>query len=181
MSNEFPKKSERGQFNSVQLNIVTFVDVYKAIATKTLAGNLYMMDNSLDSDCRGTAHLKTTCKQNQVLNWIIYPMDMDRRIDGSWPPMVKINNIVFLSEDSEKVVDHRVCTEFKVYGGPDKIRSKETPVYYYWAGTVLSELPPDVYNYRFVLELEQEGTTDKLYLNTVEKPSLKVITVEKPS
>jgi hypothetical protein len=63
----------------------------------------------------------------------------------------------------------------KVYGGPDMMRHRYCPVYYYWAGAVLSTLKPGVYNYRFVLELEQEGKKEKLYLHTQEKPSLKVI------
>lgn len=176
MLNKSLKESEHGQFNSVQLNIVVFVDVHKAIAAKSLDGNVYMMDNCPDSDGRGTPDLQTTCKQGQTLNWIIYPMDMDRRIDGSWPPMVKINNIVFLGDDGKKDADHTVCSELKVYGGPDKIRSKETPVYYYWAGTVLWDLPSGVYKYRLILELDSDNPGAR-YMN-LNTPSLKVIPVQ---
>lgn len=174
------EKPNPGQLNSVQLNIVTVIDLDKAVATGTLDGTLYMMDNSLGGEGQGTAHLQTVCKQGQVINWIIYSMDMEKRPGGSWPPMPRINNIVFLYDhegDYEGVAECKVCTEFKIYGGPDLIRSSVTPVYYYWAGTVLSDLPTGVYNYRFVLELEQEGTNEKVYLNTVEKPSLRVIKV----
>jgi hypothetical protein len=34
-----------------------------------------------------------------------------------------------------------------------------------------------VYRYRLVLELEQENTKEKLYLNTTRHPSIKVIGV----
>lgn len=174
------EKQNPGQLNSVQLNIVTFVDLPKAVAAGTLDGALYMIDNSVGGLGEGTAHLQTICKQGQALNWIIYPMDMDRRPDGTWPPMPKINHIVFLDSelgDEEDVAEAKICTEFKIYGMADLIRSTYTPVYYYWAGTVLSTLAPGVYSYRLILELEQEGKKEKLYLTTVDKPSLQVLEV----
>jgi hypothetical protein len=173
------KKQNPGQLNSVQLNIVTVIDVHKAVATGTTQDTLYMMDNSVGGTGQGTAHLQTVCKPGQVINWIIYPMEMEKRPDGTWPPMPKINNIVFLDSqqegDAEEFSEFKIMTELKVYGGPDMMRSPFCPVYYYWAGTVLSTLHPGVYNYRFVLELEQEGKKEKVYLNTAEKPSLKVV------
>jgi hypothetical protein len=165
---------ERGHFNSVQLNLVTFVDVYRALATKSLEGNVYMMDNCVDSAGQGTPNLQTTCKQGQVLNWIIYPLDMNKRINGVWPPMVEINNIVILQDDGD-VVDHKVFDNLKVYGPPDKIRSPLTPVYYYWAGMVLQELTVGEYPYRMILKLDSMGT-DPLYLN-LDTPALNVIAV----
>jgi len=172
------KKQNPGQLNSVQLNIITIVDLHKAVRTGTLKDALYMMDNSVGGLGQGTPSLQTICKPGQVLNWIIYPMDMEKRPDGTWPPMPKINNIVFLDDqegDYDDFAEAKVCTELKVYGGPDMMRSPYCPVYYYWAGALLSTLKPGVYNYRFVLELEQEGKKERVYLNTVEKPSLKVV------
>jgi len=175
MTNGIQKIQKGGQFNSVQLNLVIFVDVEKAILMNSLEGNVYMMDNSLDSNGRGTPNLKTVCKQGQALNWIIYPLNMNRRIDGTWPPMVKITSIVFLREDGERVADHQVCSKFKIYGGPDKIRSKYTSVYYYWAGTVLHDLPPGEYKYRLILDLDSNNSNSlEMNLNT---PSLDVIKV----
>ncbi len=174
------KKQNPGQLNSVQLNIVSVIDVRKAVETETVKDTIYMMDNSVGGTGQGTGHLQTVCKQGQVINFIIYAMDPEKRPDGTWPPMPKINNIVFLDVDKgdeEEVAEAKVMTEFKIYGGPDMMRSPYTPVYYYWAGTVLSTVPPGIYPYRFVLELEQEGKKEKVYLNTVEKPSLKVIAV----
>jgi hypothetical protein len=171
------RKQNPGQLNSVQLNVVTYVDVAKATATASLQNALYMMDNSVGGPGAGTARLQTPCKQGQVINWIILPMEIDKRPDGTWPPMPKINGIVFLDNelgDEQDVAESKVCTEFKIYGGPDLMRSPFTPVYYYWAGTVLSTVTPGVYSYRFVLELEQEHKKEKLYLNSVEEPSIRV-------
>lgn len=174
------KKQSAGQLNSVQLNVVTVLDVHKALRTKSLKDTLYMMDNSVGGIGQGTDHLQTICKQGQVINWIIYAMDKEKRDDGTWPPMPKINNIIFLDDqegDTDDVAETKICTEFKIYGGPDMMRSPYCPVYYYWAGAVLSTLKPGVYNYRFIIELEQEGKKERVYLNTIEKPSLKVIEI----
>ncbi len=174
MSGKVAGKEFPGQLNSIQLNVVAIVDVQKAIATQVLAGNLYMVDNSVNSQGLGTACLQTVCKQGQVINWIIYSMDMDRRPNGSWPPMARINNIVFLGPDGEETADLKVCTEFKIYGAPDKNYSKQTPVYYYWAGTVLPNLPLGVHKYRLIIELDRPAPEQPLYLN-LDTPSLSVV------
>lgn len=163
-----------GVFNSVQLNLVTFVDVYNTNANQTTEGNVYMMDNCIQSTGQGTDHLQTVCKQGQILNWIIYAMDCSKRPSGVYPPTVKINNIVFLNESGNDVASIQLFRELEIIGGPDKIRSKYTSVFYYWAGALLSDIPPGVYNYRFVLELATEDPTKKNYFN-VNTPSLKII------
>ncbi len=160
--------------NSVQLNIVIFVDVRKAVKANSLENAVFMMDNSVGSLGQSTPGLQTCCKQGQVLNWIIYAMDMDRRPDGSWPPLARISNIVFLEEGGDDVSAVRVCQDLKIYGSVDKIRSKYTPVYYYWAGAVPIELPEGIYRYRLVLELENEGKQNSTYLN-LDTPSLRVV------
>ncbi|MFE7525102.1 hypothetical protein ACFU7Y_05210 [Kitasatospora sp. NPDC057542] len=173
-------KQNPGQLNSVQLNIVTLVNMERATANRSLGDAMYMMDNSVGGSGQGTRQLETVCKQGQVLNWIIRPIDMERRLDGTWPPMPKINNIVILDTelgDEEDVAERKLFTELKIYGMPDRMRSPLTPVYYYWAGTVLSTAKPGLYRYRLVIELEQEGTKEKLYLNTVDHPALRVIEV----
>ncbi|MDR1369499.1 MAG: hypothetical protein LBJ72_05140 [Dysgonamonadaceae bacterium] len=164
-------------FNSVQLNIVAFVDVQKAIALKTLEGCIYMMDNSPMSTGQGTSRLQTTCKQGQTLNWIIYAMDSEKKPDGSWPPSVRINNIVFTDKESQDVSTSLICENLRIYGAPDKIRSNYTPVYYYWAGTVPLDLSPGKYRYRLILELENEKTDKCEYLN-LETPVLNVISIK---
>jgi hypothetical protein len=170
----------RGQLNSVQLNIVTLVNMERAAATGSLDDAMHMMDNSVGGVGQGTSHLETICKQGQVLNWIIRPIEMDKRPDGTWPPMPKINNIVFLDTekgDEEEPAERRIFTELKIYGMPDRMRSPFTPVYYYWAGAILSTAPPGVYRYRLVLELEQDNKKERLYLNTVNHPSVRVLEV----
>ncbi|MFI6300016.1 hypothetical protein ACIBEJ_51075 [Nonomuraea sp. NPDC050790] len=174
------EKQNPGQLNSVQLNIVTLVDMEKATEEKSLTDAMYMVDNSYGGSGQGTSRLETVCKQGQVLNWIIRPIDMEKRPDGTWPPMPKINNIVFLDTevgDEEDVAEKKVCVELKIYGAPDKMRDPWTPVYYYWAGTVLSTAKPGVYKYRLIVELEQDGKKEKLYLNTENHPSIRVIPV----
>ncbi|MCF2530229.1 hypothetical protein [Yinghuangia soli] len=174
------EKQNPGQLNSVQLNIVTLVDMERATESGMLAGAMYMMDNSIGGTGQGTNRLETVCKQGQVINWIVRPMDMERRLDGTWPPMPKINNIVFLDTelgDEEDVAERRHFSELKIYGMPDRMRSPLTPVYYYWAGTVLSTAKPGVYRYRLILELERENSKEKLYLNTVDHPAIRVIEV----
>jgi hypothetical protein len=169
-----------GQLNSTQLNIVTLVHMQRASATKSLDGAMFMMDNSNGGSGQGTGHLETVCKQGQVLNWIIRPIDMGKRPDGTWPPMPKISSLVFLgSEPGEEneVATKRITSELKIYGMPDEMRSPYTPVYYYWAGTILPTAEPGLYRYRLVLELEQEDSKDSLHLNTAESPSIRVVTM----
>ncbi|MFI5801497.1 hypothetical protein [Streptomyces sp. NPDC051561] len=173
-------KQNPGQLNSVQLNIVILIDLEKATENNSLDDALFMMDNSVGGSGQGTQHLETVCKQGQVINWIIRPLDMEKRLDGTWPPMPKINNIVFLDTelgDEEDVAERKIFTELKIYGMPDKMRSPLTPVYYYWAGTVLSTAKPGVHRYRLVLELEKENSRERLYLHTEEDPSIRIIGV----
>lgn len=167
-----------GQLNSTQLNIVALVHMQRASATGSLDGALFMMNNSAGGAGRGTGQLETVCKQGQVLNWIIRPIDMDKRADGTWPPMPKISSIVFLdpeSGDEQDVATKRITSELKIYGMPDEVRSPYTPIYYYWAGTILPTAEPGLYRYRLVIELEQENGRDALHLNTTDHPSVRVI------
>ncbi|MFG2003957.1 hypothetical protein ACGFNU_32850 [Spirillospora sp. NPDC048911] len=173
-------KQNPGQLSAVQLNIVTFVDMEKVAATGTLEGALYMMDNGNGSTGQGTGDLQTVCNQGQVLNWIIRPLDMETRPDGSTPPMPKINNIVFLDntvDGAEKVANSKVCAELKVYGMPDFTRHPLTPSYYYWAGVVALTVEPGVHEYRLSLELEQEGKKERMFLRSETRPSIRVLAV----
>lgn len=166
-----------GIFNSVQLNLVLFVNVAKANLQDSLDGCVFMMDNSVGSVGQGTDHLETRSKQGMVLNWIIYAMDADKGPDGTFPPSVRINNIVFLDDNGEDVEDFRVCQRLAIIGGPDKVRSKYTAVWYYWAGTVRPDLPVGRYKYRLVLDLDTADPTKQRYLN-LNTLALNVIPVE---
>lgn len=159
------RTQEKIQFNSTQLNIVSFINVKKANDTQSLKNNIFITDNNIESIGRGTDSLQTRCKQGQTLNWIIYAMDSQKRPDGTWPPMAKINNIVFLDENGNDVELVKSCSELKIYGGPDKIRSNFTPVYYYWAGVLKTEIPPGIYKYRLIIELDTEIPGQKNYMN----------------
>lgn len=163
------------KFNSVQLNLVYWVDVHKALRNQSLEGCVYAMDNGIDSENQGTDQLITNCKQGQTLNWIIYAMDAIQLPDGSWPASVRINNIVFLDENGTDVSPFRLCDELAILGGPDKIRAPYTNVYYYWAGTIISELPPGKYQYRLVLEIDQGKINKKTYLNVPNNFTLNVM------
>lgn len=173
-----------GQLNSVQLNIVTFVNVARAVATRSAAGNVFMRDNSIGSVHQGTHRLRTMCKQGQALNWIIVALDSQQRPDKSWPPMPKINNIVFLDAEETNVADRLICTQLAVYGGSDRQRSPLTPVYYYWAGIVMPTLIPGVYPYRFIVELPVASTAPggagAIHLN-FDGPSLRVVPISTTS
>lgn len=167
-------KQSHNPIQVVQLNIVTFVDVRSANATSSVYGNVHMADNNILSRRRGTPHLQTVCNPGQTLNWIIYPIDAQRRPNGTWPPSVRINNLVFLNRGRTGVSGIKICTGFKIFGGPDAMRSPQTPVYYYWAGTLVNGLAPGVYPYRFVLELDTEDPRRRNYLN-FDTPSLQVV------
>lgn len=169
VENPFP-----GQLASTQLNIVTLVDVAGTLATETMVGHAWMMDNSSDSPGKGTDALETVCRAGQVLNWLVYCMDTAKRPDGTWPPFAKIVNIVFLGDDRSSVFGTKVCADLKVYGGPDAIRHRYTPSYYYWAGAVMPNLMPGLYQYRLVMEVET-GKPGETRHHTMDGPSLRVL------
>lgn len=169
-----PVKKTYKAFNSVQLNIVTIVDVAKILRNDSAEGCVYMMDNNVNSQGQGTSNLQTVCKGGQTLNWIIYAMDSNQLPDGSWPASVRINNLVFVENDRTETETLRVCDELKIYGGPDRINSRYTPVYYYWAGTVSPSIEGGIYNYRFVLQIDIPGQSKSLYYN-FDTPSLLVL------
>lgn len=163
-----------GQFNSTQLNIVTVVDVANTLATQSIEGRAFLMDNSPHSPGKGIIQLQTICKQGQALNWLIYCMNTDKRPDGTWPPMARIVNIVFLDSDGKGVLGTQACSELKIYGGPHEIRNPYTPSYSYWAGMVRPDLPPGIYKYRLVLEYDATDGEAKHYFE-ISTPSLRVL------
>ena len=172
IQNPFP-----GQLNSTQLNVVTVVDVANTLTAGTIIDSSWMMDNSPDSTGKGTTNLQTVCRAGQVINWLIYNMNTDKKKDGTWPPFAKIVNIVFLRNDRKVVFGTKVCADLKVYGGPDAVRSKYTPSYYYWAGSVMPNLSPGLYAYRLVVELETGKPGEVRHYN-IDGPALRVLPME---
>lgn len=164
---------------STQLNILTRIDVAGATRSGGLDGHAALIDNSGDSTGEGTAQLRTVCRQGQVLNWLVYCADMNRRLNGSWPPFARISNIVMLQADGA-VQNTQVCTNLKVYGSVDKVRSPLVPVYSYWAGIVRPDLPPGVYPYRLIIECSTEDANKKQYFN-LDGPSLEVLPLDSPA
>jgi hypothetical protein len=180
MMTKINSKESGMNFNLLQLNIVTVVNMRQTLWTGKCEHTVFGQDNNLESYGQGTGTLQTYCKQGQTLNWIIYPIDQERQANGEWPPSVKINNLVFLTPDGKDVSHFKVCSDLKVYGGPDKIRSQWTPVYYYWAGTILADLAPGLYPYRLVLEFDTWEKGRTLFLN-YDGFSLNVLPISSPT
>ncbi|NRB39912.1 MAG: hypothetical protein HRU20_15830 [Pseudomonadales bacterium] len=173
-----PKKNNIGQLNAVQLNIVTIIDVYKALQNNSLDNCVYMVDNTPEKLNTANAELRTTCRQGQVINWIVYPLDMEPRVDNEWPSFPKIVNIVFLNEYGDNVSELKVCSECNIYGAPDKIRTPYAlydMLYLYWAGIVVPDLRPGTYKYRIIFELQPAGEGKKAVYFNLDSPSLQVI------
>lgn len=162
--------------SSVQLNIVTSIDVAGATYTGRLDGKVGLMDNSAKSTGKGTTALKTVCKQGQILNWLIYARDMQQRPDNSWPPSARIVNIVFLNSDGT-VRETQTCNPLRVFGGPEKIRSPSTPVYYYWAGEIKPDIKPGIYHYRLVIQCDTPYPGTPKFFN-LDGPSLEILPMD---
>jgi hypothetical protein len=136
-----------------QLNIAIVVDVNNTLQTGTLEGHAFLMDNSPDTVNKGGETLETVCVQGQVLNWLVFCLNMDKLPNGSWPPFARIVNIAFLDDDGD-VQLRNVMTELQIYGGPDAVRRQGTASYYYWAGLLPYDIPPGSYRYRLVMEVD---------------------------
>jgi len=61
-----------------QLGIVILVDVENALTEKTLSGNCYFVDNNryAGSTGEGSGRLVTMVNGNQILNWLVFPLDV---------------------------------------------------------------------------------------------------------
>jgi|AGTN01.1.fsa_nt_gi hypothetical protein len=136
-----PRETTR---NSIQVNVISVIDVARAVTTGTLDGALMFVDNSVDraghpSPGRGTLSLATQCNQGMVINWIVNTV-------GPYgvPAPVSIRNIQF---------DEPVCLKLQAYGAVDVAHSPDylpgvTPSYNYWAGLLRPDIEPKRYRYR---------------------------------
>ena len=138
------------------INIITVVDVIGALSDGTLDDNLWMMDNSpWQSIDQGTANLSTLCHPGQLINWVIYAIDLQT-------PVV-IRNITFIGVDGSSGIQHQVDGTGVE---SDKLHLNV------WSGVVPYYIVPCV-KYRYRLELQMyEGKNSTLYVDT---PSLKRI------
>lgn len=151
----------RYDYYTNQMNIVVFVDVRKVLRTKSGADAVWLYDNTGTDEGNGTTRLASLCKPGTVVNWLVYSLDMERRVDGTWPPMAQIRNIVFLDADGGNASRVSPFEELKIFGGPDKVRSMYTPAYSYWSGNVRMDIGEGRCPYRLVIGVDdaKSGTT----------------------
>ncbi len=176
------KEITAGVVNGIQLNIVSVIDFKRANLTQSLEGSIYMSDNSFHSINKGTDSLETVCTQGQVLNWLVYPTNIDQLTNPFiYNPTVRISNIVFINENGE-VYQQKICENLKVYGSLEKGRPYlQPPVFYYWAGSVQPNLPIGKYRYRLIFELDNfYSPAIKSYLN-LDTASLNVVPLTAPT
>lgn len=137
------------------INVITVVDVSKALSDKTLENNIYMMDTSWNSTGQGTDKLATACYPGQRINWIIHAIDVQT------PALIE--NIVFIiDEERERSGAFKFSVELTAGGEPH---------FHYWAGVVPCYLPFGSYSYRLIIQMGK-GKASVLYADT---PSLNVI------
>ncbi|MBC7953684.1 MAG: hypothetical protein H7Z12_17940 [Rhodospirillaceae bacterium] len=135
--------------NSIQVNVISVIDVARAAATGSLDGALMFVDNSVDqagqpSPGRGTLSLVTQCNQGMVINWILETVG-----PYGTPVPASIRNIQF---------DEQVCFKLQTYGAVDVEHSPDylpgvTPSYSYWAGLLRPDLKPKRYRYRIEYQI----------------------------
>lgn len=169
-------EKKRHDYYTNQMNIVLFVDVKKILRTGSVNDAVWLFDNVGSSRGCGSTELTSLCKPGTVINWLVYALDMERRADGTWPPVPYISNIVFLDADDGNTSRITPFEELKIFGGPDNVRSMYTPAYSYWAGNIRMEIPDGkyYYPYRLVIRIE-DRTTGNLRCFNVDGASLEIV------
>ena len=77
-----------------KININIAVDVVAALSEQTLHNHIFMMDNSIfNSSCQGTSNLTTSCQAGQIIQWVIYAIDLQTP--------VAIKNITFIGAKND--------------------------------------------------------------------------------
>jgi hypothetical protein len=133
------------------------------------------MDNSPNSSGKGTSSLRTECRQGQTINWLVYCINSAQSLNGTWPPLTNIINIVFVDKN-DNAQPSEICSLLKPYGAPSGMLSPYTPVYNYWAGLVPSELEPGIYPYRLLLQLMGTPVGQSRFFE-LDGPSLHVVPI----
>lgn len=131
-----------------QINISIMVDVVGALRAGTLAGYVNLRDNSR-LPCtagQGTSWLSTACPGGTVLNWFVYPVDVQAP--------VSLQAVTFLAPGEP-------CAKLRIYGYPvSQPEGVETAIAYpYWAGIVRPDLLPGIYYYQLDLQLATRSMT----------------------
>jgi len=180
MSNKLEKAvdSDRHDYYTNQMNIVLFADVRKILRTGSVRDAVWLFDNAGSGRGCGSAELASLCRPGTVVNWLVYALDMERRPDGTWPPVPYISNIVFLDAENGSTGRTTPFDELKIFGGPDSVRSVYTPAYSYWAGNLRMEMPEGSYPYRLVIGIE-DRTAGNLRCFNVDGASLEIVSADK--
>lgn len=142
---------------SSKINIVTVVDVIGALSERRLENKFWMMDNSVfESQNQGTHSLCTYCQPGQLINWVIYGLDVQTP--------VAIKKISFLCGDEDQVE----TDELKNVEEPG---IEINPYLNVWSGFVPSYLIPGT-EYRYRLEVQMSKGVNSVM--SIDTPSLKV-------
>lgn len=141
------------------VNVVIAVDVIGALSDRTLLnGNLIMMDNGpYQSSGQGTPDLCTVCRPGQIIQWVIYAVDLQTPVE--------IKSIAFLDAGSGLPAldgDDRGSLN-QVDGGSSESEHLELEV---WSGVVPPWVVPGV-KYRYRLELRMyEGENSVMSIDS---------------
>ncbi|MCK4763581.1 MAG: hypothetical protein KAW12_15380 [Candidatus Aminicenantes bacterium] len=135
------------------INIVVAVDSIGAFSDGKLNDNIFLMDNSpCTGSGQGTANLSTLCHPGQVIQWVIYPIDLQTQ--------AMIKNITFIGTDNNSNVKHKNNCMRTVL---------DMPTLNSWTGIVPWYMVPGL-PYRYRLEIQMgEGKNSIMYTDT---PSL---------
>lgn len=151
-----------------KINIRIAVDSAEALAKKSLANHLYVMDNSIfNSRGQGTAQLATSCLPGQVIHWIATAIDLQTP--------VSIRNISFLGAcTSEAEVAANIDPageatgrEAKGNAGNSSTTTLSELDLYTWTGIVPCYMVPGIhYHYRLELQIGN-GRYSVMYIDTL--------------
>jgi len=136
------------------INIVTVVDVIRALSTGSLKDGLYMMDTGWNSEGQGTSRLTTACYPGQRIHWII------RAIDVQTP--ASIRDITFPRGPGDAAPTHGFGAE---------PAAGATLTWRYWSGIVPAYLRCGLYRYRLTVQM---GTGKRSVMHA-DTPALKVV------
>jgi hypothetical protein len=129
------------------VNVVIAVDVIGALSDRTLLnGNLIMMDNGpYQSSGQGTPELRTVCRPGQIIQWVIYAVDLQTPVE--------IKSIAFLDAGNGlPTLDGEDSGSLdQVAGGSSESEHHGLDV---WSGVVPPWVVPGVeYRYRLALQM----------------------------
>jgi len=104
-----------------QINILTMVDVIRALSTGSLTGSMYMADNRQGKRTfgEGTSALTTDTTYTQVLNRHVMAIDFQTDI--------QIEKITFYRNGAPVTRADTPCVRLQKYGAPSG---------HYWAGVI---------------------------------------------